>query len=340
MEEKKILSKDEFSDQAHFKVKTLFTIVYKSNLSIKRLLAHWVTSISVFFYLLFNTKRGDKVLVSSIPPEVLLITAIVSKIKKLDVTIDVRDIWPDAFPLNGVISKFFCYYCTFIYKTVFVINSFKVIYVAPSFLKWIKKYSGDIACNCLHFGFLGFDRERWGVADEHVKNKSDNINLVYIGYLESQFDINNVVSSVLVNKKLTLTVIGDGSKLEEYKSLAKGCSRINFLGLLTPEGASNEMLTCDIGLLPISHTAQMPNKLFDYFGAKLPILCINSSDSSNLVLNEKVGWLVANNIDDISSQLSTICYSDIISMRENLEVIRDKYSKESCYKDISSFILK
>ena len=334
---KEILDKKLFENNSNFKVSTLFTIKYSKNLSIKRMLAHWVTAFSLFVYFIRNAKANDKVLVSSIPPEVLLITMIMAKFKKLDVTLDVRDIWPDAFPAKGGVANIFSAYCNLLYKITFNLKSIKVIYVAPSFNEWINRYIDSSKIKECIFGFLGYDNERWSVNSEHI-SCTPPIKLIYIGYLESQFDIENIIRSVLDNDNFEFVIVGNGSKLDYYKSIAEDNKRIIFKGLLSLKDASREVSKCQVGILPISHTAQMPNKFFDYLGAGLPIFTVGHSDSSEFVVREKIGWFSSNSHDDVARILNHMKSNEVDAFKVNVMKCRIKYSKEASYDDIITTI--
>lgn len=335
---KTILDKSLYKNNSNFRVSTLFTIKYSKNLSIRRMLAHWVTAFSLVIYLVRNTKSNDKVLVSSIPPEVLFVTMLLGKLKNLDVTLDVRDIWPDAFPSKGIIGSLFKVYCKVLYKIAFGLKSIKVIYVAPSFKNWINSYIPSSKITKCTFGFLGYDKERWeGLKSKNTKK--EKIRLVYIGYLESQFDLENVLINVKDNSKFELVIIGNGSKLNYYQNLAQNCDRITFLGLLPPEIAAQEVFSCDIGILPISHTAQMPNKLFDYIGASLPILAIGESDSAKFILQKKLGWFTNNSESCVAHALSQVTFSDIANFKSNIIKCRCEFSKGASYNRIIQSIL-
>jgi len=338
---KKLLPAAEFLKNDDINIKLLPTIIYHDNLSIKRMIAHWCTALSVAWYLLTNTNRNDTVIVSSIPPEVLLMATLSQLFKRFNLSVDVRDIWPEAFPLSGLKGRFFQVYCNAIYSMAFKLTAKKFIHVAPSFKNWIDERvpSNKIIGN--YFGYLGYDLSRW----QSIQKKSydwlqdDQLKLVYVGYLESQFDISDIIKYVVGNNKYELTIIGNGSKLDYYKSLANDSDNINFAGLLSPQDVVNVMSDKHIGILPITKTAQMPNKLFDYIGACIPVLCIGNSDSSEFVQSNEIGWGVNWGISNIASVLDNIDAKEISAKYDNLFALKDKYSKDYSYPKLVDFIM-
>ncbi|MFB0713961.1 glycosyltransferase family 4 protein, partial [Buttiauxella noackiae] len=338
---KKILPQEYFKDKHSFNLKTLFTIAYNKNLSVKRMFAHWITAFSVFFYILINTKQKDKILVSSIPPEVLVLSLLISKMKKIDCVIDVRDIWPDAFPLKGVVANLFYRYCATLYKIAFRIKPCKFIYVAPSFKKWIEKYCPAENIVDMRFGPLGYDEKRWAsLASKSPEWLNTNrIKLVYVGYLESQFDITDVIKVVNKNVKYELLIIGNGSKQSYYQDISYKNERITFLGLLSPTDVSEKMKDCHVGVLPISKTAQMPNKLFDYLGAKLPILTIGDSDSAHFVIEKNIGWSCGFSETEVSKTLNEIDLNMVSEKYLKMLELGHEFSKENNYFELINYII-
>ncbi|MEZ9056098.1 glycosyltransferase, partial [Vibrio sp. 10N.247.311.26] len=337
---KKLLDKKQFFLASQYNIKVLPTIPYSSNLSVRRLIAHWFTAFSFFIYLVLNVKSEDKILVSSIPPELLLLTKLIAKIKGVHCIVDVRDIWPDAFPIKGTTGKIFSSYCNILYKVSLFINQEenKYIYVSPSFSNWISRYDLSNKDQC--FGFLGYDETRWGDSYQlkRLQGSDSKIKLVYVGYLESQFDLSGIILEVNKNSNIELVIIGNGSKQVEYETLAK-TDRVSFSGLLKPREVVEVLVTCDVGVLPISHTAQMPNKLFDYLGARLPVLAIGHSDSSDFVITQGIGWSTSFDSASISQTISEIDHNSILKKRTRLLSISSLYSKESSYRKIKSFII-
>ncbi|MDD8492862.1 glycosyltransferase, partial [Escherichia coli] len=312
---KKILPIEQFQKVEGLNIRFISTISYKTNLSARRLIAHWFTATSTSIYLIVNTRKNDIVLVSSIPPEVILLVSIIQLIKKYQIVVDVRDIWPEAFPLAGMKGRIFSVYCKSLYKITFLLQNKKFIYVAPCFRKWISEYVPKNKVLDEYFGFLGFDENRW----RSVQTKSidwldtEKIKLIYIGYLESQFDITDIIKYVRDSKKYELTIVGHGAKNEYYKDIASNSTSIHFKGLLPSDEVVNVMSDSHIGVLPITRTAQMPNKLFDYVGGCIPILSIGASDSSEFVKENDIGWNSDWGTNNIAQVLDNLTRNDILS---------------------------
>jgi glycosyltransferase involved in cell wall biosynthesis len=300
---------------------------YFTNLSIKRMKTHISFAYQLYNFLDVNIKDGDTVITSSIPPELTLAVYLLKRRRNITTILDVRDIWPDAFPLkNNFAGILFSFYCNTIYKLT--LRSFdKISYVANSFNDWISKYTSN---NIKVFIPLGYDADRWkNIEYKPVTNK---IKLVYIGNISYQFDIRLIVDFVNKNEKYEFHIIGDGETLNELKDLSKTDRNI-FYGRCAPEKVVELVKSKDIAILPISEnsTAYMPNKLFDYLGAGIPILSLGENDSSIFVKENNIGWTCSFNLEDIKNTLYSISIEDMLQKHNNILKIRSQYSKEALY---------
>ena len=133
---KKKITPTKFIESSNFFFNVFSIPEYKTNLSFLRFIGHYVFSFKLLYK--YRNQNFDIVFVSSIPPEVLLISTFLKK-KKL--IVDIRDIWPDAifsYRNKSILKNLFRIYCNLIYK----ISLKKVdLYtlVAPTYNKWLKK---------------------------------------------------------------------------------------------------------------------------------------------------------------------------------------------------------
>jgi len=321
-------------DDESYKTIILDVPPYFSNLSLKRMITHFSFSYQLYKFLKTNIKTNDIVISSSIPPELTLTIYILKKKKQFNVILDVRDIWPDAFPLkNNLIGKLFSFYCNSIYKLT--LKKFdKIIYVAYSFDNWINKYTNNLE---KVFIPLGFDLERW--KNMNINQQNNEINLVYIGNISYQFDIRLIVDFVNNNENYKFHIVGDGDTFEEVKNISKTKRNI-FYGRCSPEKVVEIINSKDIAILPIGEksTAHMPNKLFDYLGAGLPILSLGNNDSSLFVKNNNIGWTASFDSSNIEKVITTISSENRIEKQNNIFKIREKYSKKSLYNSFLDVI--
>ncbi|WP_200017185.1 glycosyltransferase [Cobetia sp. cqz5-12] len=316
---------------------------YSDNISIMRVLSNMSFAFMLLMYLLFRAKRGDSVLVNAIPPEVLFVCNLASKIKKFKLIVDVRDIWPDALVNSESQSKMielFSAYCNFFYNYSFS-NVAKILYVAPGFLPWIhKNTSMSINSENLKFIPLGYDDSRWKAdcnGHKEVELDSSYINIAYVGYLSQQFDLTSFIRALssLSSQNIVLHVFGGGINLEKYKNMVSSNS-IVFHGMCHPLFISKNLSKFDIGLLPLKKGAAsyLPNKFFDFMASSLPIISYNSNDVNELIMKNGIGWVMQDDSDELTKFLEKLDLHDIKEKRENVSKVKEIYGMHYLYSNV------
>ena len=93
-----------------------------------------------------------------------------------------------------------------------------------------------------------------------------------------------------------------------------------------------------LGIIPVKGCAEMPNKLFDYIAAFLPILVIGDNDSAVLVANNNIGWKKSFDIIKLKKFFKTLSTEALIQKSKNIVPIRDQFSKEYLYTEYVQLI--
>ncbi|WP_412491260.1 glycosyltransferase [Vibrio fluvialis] len=322
--------------------KYLPSLKYNNNISILRVLCNFVFSISLFFYLIFRVKKGDKIYINSIPPEVILFCGIIKRTRNIELVIDVRDIWPDALINSSrpsLMLKCFEFYCESIYS--FSASQVdKVFYVAPSFMGWIdKKFDSRIP----RFFFpLGYDIERWkDYDDEHgdIDLSSERINIAYVGYLSQQFDLDNVIAAFEgLDNDFNLHILGGGDNFSYYRTKFQHIKNVEFHGMVHPKFISNNLHKFDAGFLPLRSGAcsLLPNKFFDYLASSVPIISFGSNDVESLINASGGGWVVDNDLVKIKDFLMNLKRQDIELCKDKVSVSKENYSMQRLCLEASS----
>ena len=99
---------------------------------------------------------------------------------------------------------------------------------------------------------------------------------------------------------LDLIIIGYGKVEEELKDFVlqeKMNSRVYFLGRISREALANYTKKATLGMVleePLGKSFEysLPNKLFDYIHAELPIIAGNMPEISSVIKQYKVGVMV------------------------------------------------
>lgn len=282
---------------------------YSNNISIKRLINHIYFSIRIFFKLL-PCSRNDIILVSSIPSELPFCMAILKKIKKFNLYIDVRDVWPDSLPIqkNNILKKIFFQYCN-LQNVVSLKSADKIFYSNPDFKNFLERYNvkGILIP-------LGFDESRFKeISQSELKSKSG---AVYIGNLNKSFNLEIFKDSEIT--KNSISIIGEGDLKEYYKNIYKNGF---FYGKVSYNLVPSILKKYKYGLLPITGKATLPNKAYDYYASGLDIIT-NSEATAKMLSN--------NNFEIFENRLFLIRNKSI----DKLLMITYRQVNELFYKNI------
>jgi glycosyltransferase involved in cell wall biosynthesis len=112
-----------------------------------------------------------------------------------------------------------------------------------------------------------------------------------------------------------LFIVGSGDlkkELLEYTFKKKLINKIFFLGRVPFQQLKSITREFDLGLsfeedTCLAYRYSLPNKIFDYIHAEIPILASDLPDISSLVINNKIGEVLSSrNPEEIASQIKYI----------------------------------
>ena len=133
-------------------------------------------------------------------------------------------------------------------------------------------------------------------------------------------------------------IAGEGPKKAEYEQLVKNLNlsnRIHFLGNIPPKTLKTITPLADIGMsleedLGLSYRYALPNKLFDFIQARVPILATNLPEIKKMVEEYNVGKVIINHEPKhLAETLQEILNEGKRSYQENLA----KAAKELCWEN-------
>ena len=177
---------------------------------------------------------------------------------------------------------------------------------------------------------------------------NDKYILLYQGVLLEGRGIIPTLKFLKTTNKYVLVLIGDGLLKSEIKKIIKEDKLENKV-YLHKQIPYNQLLnitsSADIGLsliepISFSYTLALPNKLFEYILAGLPVLVTNLPAMANFVDQNKVGEVVQTDLsaEQISNKLALIInnYNQYIS---NIDDIKMEYTYET-QANIIKYLLK
>lgn len=124
--------------------------------------------------------------------------------------------------------------------------------------------------------------------------------LIYQGALNKGRGLELMIETMNYLNNSVLYILGDGDISKELKQLVKALKldeKVIFLGKIQPEFLLSITSQASIGIsieedLGLNYRYALPNKLFDYIQAKIPVLVSNLPEMSNLVSHYKIGEII------------------------------------------------
>ena len=255
---------------------------YKRNVSLKRLLSHYIWGRMAEKYIKSRSERPD-VVYAALPTYTA--GRLVGKwCNKNDVkfVVDVQDLWPEAFKVvvkNPFLQQAFLpmeWVANAAYRTADY-----VIGVSDTYRYRAMKVNGR--CHKGLTVFLGNNGEKFESYQKKlgVSKPENEFWIAYVGSMGYSYDVNLAVDAIklLKRKKLTKNVkfvaMGGGPLLDDYKKYAeKSGINFEFTGAL-PYGIMVEKLcSCDavINCLRPGAAQSITNKVGDYALSGLPVI--------------------------------------------------------------------
>lgn len=295
-----------------YKVTMLHEIGYKKNISIRRLISHYIFSKNVEKYL---TKRKHPDCIYCAVPSLSAAYRAANYAKKNNIRfiIDVQDLWPEAFKMVfdiPIISDILFYPIRRKAERIYA-DADDIITVSRTYMKRVAKNNHRCKTNCPVY--LGTDLDYFDQCMKGIeKQKSKNIKIVYIGTLGTSYDIPSIIDAIAILSKkgikdIELVIMGDGPLRQNFIRYAKRRKiKIKFLGQLPYEEMIKELCACHIAVNPIRKgAASIINKVADYAAAGLPV--INTQDCKEyklLLLKYQCGFNCQNgNVADIAKKI-------------------------------------
>ncbi|PQJ79305.1 glycosyltransferase [Polaribacter porphyrae] len=158
---------------------------------------------------------------------------------------------------------------------------------------------------------------------EKVTFPTKNRTILYQGVLNPGRGLKPMIKALHFIDNLDLVIIGYGkveSELRDFVKDQKMTERVHFLGRIAREKLFNYTKKATLGMvleepLGLSFQYSLPNKLFDYIHAEIPIIAGNLPEISRIINEYKVGVLVDNyNPETIAKEIkATLENEDLLS---------------------------
>ena len=275
----------------------------KNNLLL-RLIKFFYLSIQFFFTLIFKCKKNSKLCVVTNPAPLVILGAIISKIKKIEYIIIVHDIFPENIISAKIISS-----NSLLYKSILPIFNwayFKaniLISMGSDMSKVLKKklpnYGGKIKI-IPNWSDTNDIQVTSKLKNQIIKEKKlqKKIVFTFAGNIGRAQGIPELIKSInnVSNLIAHFLFFGNGAMLNDILFAENNFKNISYGGSY-PRSEKNLFLSAsDVSIISLSKNMTglgVPSKTYDSLAAGRPLLVISdiNSDIAQLVIKHNIGWV-------------------------------------------------
>ncbi|WP_158841301.1 glycosyltransferase [Polaribacter sp. L3A8] len=143
--------------------------------------------------------------------------------------------------------------------------------------------------------------------------------ILYQGALNIGRGLELMIDTMLYLENTILIIIGDGDisdTLKQKVTSLKLDNNVHFLGKLTPKKLQKITPLANLGIsveedLGLNYRFALPNKIFDYIQAEVPILVSNLPEMKRIAIAYKVGEVIKNRSPkELAAQIKTLLEKD------------------------------
>ncbi len=153
---------------------------------------------------------------------------------------------------------------------------------------------------------------------EQLNIPNDAKILLYQGVIFEGRGIEKTIRALPELDSTYFVLLGTGTKIHAYKKLAEEldiADRVHFMGTIPQSELINYTSAADIGLtlienISLSYYYALPNKMFEYIAAGIPLISSALPQMKGIVDDYKVGWVIDMETNCITEKLKSIINSD------------------------------
>ena len=245
----------------------------------------------------------------------LPIMTILAKFKKKKIYYDCRELYPF---LAGLRNKKIVQMFIRVIERIFIKRVDMVITTGPMDAQFIQHYYK--ITNPIVLRNLPKHKQDIIPVDlrEILSIPQDNKILLYQGVIFEGRGISKTIEALPGLDRVHFVLLGSGNKRKEYEQLAARLNvsnRVHFMGTVSQSELINYTTSADFGMslienISLSYYYALPNKMFEYIAAGVPVISSALPQMKDIIDTYKVGWVI--NIDQncIEEKLKSIIYAD------------------------------
>jgi glycosyltransferase involved in cell wall biosynthesis len=342
-----------------FRTILLHSLAYRRNISLARILNHRGVARKFSRYAVSETPPD---LILSSWPTMELSTAAIRYGRRVGVPvlIDVRDLWPDIFldavpsrvrwaghmALSGLVRE----------THAALAGAAGILAMSEGCLGWGLRYARRDRGPCDAVFPLAYQKPAVSPAELQAATAAlhargvDPAKLIcwFIGTFGKTYDVATVIRAARElesqgSRDIQFVLSGDGDQRADLEELARGLSNVAFTGWIDGPQIAAMMRLAGIGLAAVNGVpGTLPNKLFEYLSAGLPVLSSIPGEAADLLERHRCGLTYAPK--DLEGFLRTLrsLIDDAPRRRQMsakaLEAFEVQYSAEIVYPRMARFL--
>jgi len=184
---------------------------------------------------------------------------------------------------------------------------------------------------------------------EMLNISADKTILLYQGVILEGRGLEPLLKAMQNVKMCELVILGDGefkTKYEQFAVKLKIEKRVHFLGNIEQKKLINYTAAADIGVALIENISKsyyyaLPNKLFEYIMAELPVLVSNLPQMKKITEEYQVGYVVdleQDNLTDVLKKITENKYN-LIEYKENCIKAKKELNWEKEYEKVKHLLI-
>ncbi len=281
-------------------------------------------NIKLFFNLLFSTRKNDILWANDL--DSLVPNYLISKWKGLPLIFDSHELFSELPSVQGRFSQKVWRWL----EKRLIAKPHKVITVSDSIAHWMEEtYSitkPDVIKNLPKCKTIPF------------QNTSKNY-ILYQGVLNNGRGLKSAIESMnFLPNNLEFWIAGKGPYENEVQKIIKENhleDRVKLLGRIPPEELIEITQNARLGLsleedLGLSYRFSLPNKLFDYIQAKIPVVSTYLPEIQKIVSQYKIGEIIdSHKAEDVAQAIKKVLENDKSFYKQGLEAASKALTWES-----------
>lgn len=276
--------------------------------------------------------------------------------KGIPVVIDIRDLWPDVWlertpaiarPVVRVMlgRKY--------RRTKSLLRrASSIVAVSNHYLQWgasLGERGAQERDAVFYIGYSASDPPE--TPSERIRDLRERLLgqlvVVFVGSFSDSFNLELILDAARVfqnstSKNVHFVLAGDGGQFREIASKAAALSNVTVTGWLSGGEARALLAVSDVALAPYRLVHTVPNKLFEYMAAGLPIVSSLRGEAEELLEEGGVG--LTYEVDDMSGfcdQLSLLIGDPDLRRQKGiraLEMYRARFTADAIYRSYAEHV--